>query len=572
MQSTSVNDPTGAYTRRRRSLKLDVIQEGFKRMSYLSGTPSCQVRLPIDLLQQIMDELDEESIRQCALAARCFLVLARRRLFTAISLCEEEYPKNFVTRRLHRVRVGLQRHLPFLVGPSRTRQLSELLTATPELGEYTEELIIEGLKLIQGLRSWYNEKDAPLPRILPRLQPNLTSISLVFHQHFPLQFHTMPLSSCEALIRAVESPTIRKVVLENVEFSDANDLIRFLKHASIGGGLVELAITLFYFSRRADEAAQVPDITSVPNSPNALSSLQLNGRSDDIEKVLQWMRSPESYILLDQLESLVVVTPLSPESLSHITEIIHSARDPSKLSHLGLTSAAETLRCLSISSCPLAQTFLPSQNNLRTIHFYPVSRNYDHLFSLPTDSVEWWCGFLKTFHLPNLTEFRVSRRGTHAHYMICSNGVSLFGDPVENTTQWQRLEAHLAEAAPKATLYIDIRSRGYFCPKKWKSLYFPDDTTKPGYTNFEVFFPLAHEGKVELVIDVKVNTKAICRRQRLREDSPLPKALVKHRGHFVYRPKTRWDVIEDTMCPVDWHESVSASRSEFEYVFLSAGF
>ncbi|KAG7086536.1 hypothetical protein E1B28_002487 [Marasmius oreades] len=562
MHTPSMIDATGPSTKRS-SLMLGVLRKGFNRTSF---TPSCQVGLPRDLLQQIIEELDEESVRQCALAARCFLVPARRRLFTTISLCEEEYPKNFFTGRWHRVRVGMQRHLPSLVGPSRTRRFAELLEATPDLEECTQELIIEGLKLVDGRRSWYNEKDAPLHRILPRL-PNLTKISLVFHHNFPLQFHSLPTSSSEALIRAVQSPKLRKIVLENVRFSDVDDLIRFLKHCSSGGGLTELSVTSFYYSRptEEEERAQVPVSTWAPGVPNVLASLQLNGHSIDVEKILGWMRSHDSYVHLDELESLEVVSPMSPECLTHITEIIHSARVPSQLRHLGLTSSTESLRSLSIS-CPLAQTFLPSKNNLRTIDFYPISRNYDHLFTLPAESVDWWCGFLKTFELPNLMEFRVSRRGTHAHYMICS-GLGLFGDPVENTTQWQKLELQLTKSAPKATLYIDIRSRGYLRASKWKRLYFPDDSSRAGYTNFEVFFPLAHQGRIPLVIDLKVNTKAINRRQRLRENSQLPKAFIKHRGHFMYTPETRWDVLEDFMWS-DWHENVNASRTEFEYVFL----
>ncbi|KAJ8093072.1 hypothetical protein PM082_020554 [Marasmius tenuissimus] len=551
---------------RRRSMRLDVVQRKLSFQRKARPASSCQIQLPLDLLQHIVDELDEASVRQCALAARCFVGPARRRLFASVSLCEEEYPKSHITRQLHKLRVGIRRHISFQMslGSTRVRQFADLLEVSPELGAFTEELIIEGLELVADYRSWYTAKDAPLHLILHRL-PNLKSISLLFSQNYPLIFHRLPPSSRKALVRAVQSPKIQRVVLENVVFEAADDLLHFLDHAVSGGNLTELSIaSLGHAAAKEpnDEWKQlpVPSLVST-DATNVLGSLQIIGTTLHAEKVLQWARSDNTPLRLDELSVLEVVAPMSPDVLRHVAQIVSTQSSTSRLQHLGLTYSPDTLRSLCITCGPLAQSFLcQAQNTLRSITLYPVSRNYDDLFSFPEDMVDWWCSLFKTFSFPNLSEFRVQRRGTHAHYMVSG---MLFGDTdriARNAAQWQRLEVELERSAPNATLRVELRTRGYFGVEKWRNLYFPEHNN----ANLEAFFPLAHVGRVPLVVELKVNTKRANRRLRLREDAVLPKSLVKHRGHFVYTPETRWR----TFAPSNCRPSDMASRTEFEYVFL----
>ncbi|KAL0580452.1 hypothetical protein V5O48_001606 [Marasmius crinis-equi] len=494
---------------RRKSMRLDVVQRSLQRKPSMRPVSLCQVHLPIDLLQHIMDELDEDSVRQCALAARCFVLPARRRLFTAISLCEEEYPKSLITRRWHKLRVGIQRHISsqLSIGSTRCRQFADLLEISPHLGEFTEELIIEGLELTTDYRSWYNIKDAPLHLILPRL-PNLKSISFLFSQNFPLLFHWLPPLSCEAIVRAVQSSKIQRVVIENVIFEEVEDLIHFLKHAASGGNLTELSITSLSTGAAAKESNNewkempIPPLNTTETT-NVLESFQLVGCSIHAEKVFQWARgSDERPIQLGQLSTLEVVTPMSFELIKHVTDVIRTQSTTSRLQHLGLTYSAESLRSLQLSSDPLTKPFLwQAQNTLRSITFYPISRDYDDLFAFPEDMVDWWCSILKTFSFPNLTEFRIQRRGTHAHYML--SGV--FGDAerfASNAAQWQRFEIDLEKSAPNATLRVELRSKGYFGVEKWKRIYFPEGD----YSSLETFFPLAHLGRVPFVLDLEVNT------------------------------------------------------------------
>ncbi|KAL0580450.1 hypothetical protein V5O48_001604 [Marasmius crinis-equi] len=515
-----------------------------------------------------MDELDEDSIRQCALAARCFLGPARRRLFTKVNLCEQEHPHYASTGRWQKLRAGIRHNISSqLLGSTRCRQLAELLESCPEVGEFTEELIIEGLELMPQYRSWYNPKSAPLHIILPRL-PNLKSISLLFPQYYPLHFNWLPPTSRTALVRAVQSPNIRSLVLENVLFEAVDDLIHFVRHAASGGHLTDLSITSLNEGGSAKE--KNPEWKEEPirslnhtDTTNVMRSFHLVACPVHAEQVLQWVRGDDCHLRLSELSALEVVTPMTPEILRLVTEIVGTQLPSSRLQHLGLAYCTEPLHSPPILPGPLSQPLLgQAQHSLQSLTLYVLSRNLGDFQTLPPSTVNWWCSLLKTSSFPNLTEFRIHRRGMAAHSML--SGLTVAWSPdrfAENAIRWQRMEAELVKSAPNVTLRVELWLEGSLSTSKWKNMFFPDGD----YKYLEAYFPLAHSGQVPLVIDMKVSTKRVNRRLRLREDSSLPKNLVKHRGHFVYTPETRWSSLTQTLCP---RFLENASKTEFEYYFL----
>ncbi|KAK1219858.1 hypothetical protein PQX77_017437 [Marasmius sp. AFHP31] len=418
------------------------------------------------------------------------------------------------------MRAGLGQHSSI----TRVRQFAELLKTSSDLGMFTEELIIEGLELIadQTQRSWHDEQDAPLHAIIPQL-PNLRSISLHFYQKSPLYFDRLPQSSSVALVSAVQSSKMRRVVLENVIFGAVDDCIHFLSHALSGGHLTELSIASFSNSQDTSTKGantgwkKIPAHSLTPtNTTNVLRSFQIFGGCPQIEGLLQWAKNASTPIQLNGLATLEIVTPtpMSSDALRHVVALVNE-QSTSRLQHLGLTyeyspgitrSSSTTVRSI------LPQSFLSkARHTLRSITLYPISRVYDHNFFMPEEMVDWWCSLLRTSSFPSLTEFRVHRRGTYAPFHVVSrlpheNTWDEQNRFARNAAQWRRLERELEIAAPNATLKVEVRARtqghGRSGVWRWRKQYFPDGD----YRRLEMYFPLAHSNRVPLVVDLQVET------------------------------------------------------------------
>ncbi|KAL0070539.1 hypothetical protein AAF712_002376 [Marasmius tenuissimus] len=501
------------------STRLGVARLGSTRSASRPTSAYQGVQLPLDLLQNVVDELDETSLRQCALAARCFVLPARRKFFTKISLCERE-PRSGVARQWHKMRAGLGRHTSI----TRIRQFAGLLETSPDLGMFTEELIVEGLELIadQTQRSWHDEQDAPLHAVIPRLS-NLRSISLHFYQKSPLYFDRLPQSSSVALVNAVQSSKMQRIVLENVIFGAVDDCVHFLSHAASGGHLTELSIASFSTPQGTSmkgtntgwKKITAPSLTPT-DTTNVLNSFQIFGSCPHVEDLLQWARNESTPLQLNDLATLEIVTPspMSSDILRHVVALVNE-QSTSRLQHLGLTyeyspgttrSSNATVRSL------LPQSFLSkARHTLRSITLYPISRVYDHNFFMPEEMVDWWCSLLRTSSFPNLTEFCIHRRGTYAPFHVVSrlpheNAWDEQNRFARNAAQWRRLERELEMAAPNATLQVEVRARAQGHSRSgvglWRKQYFPDGD----YRRLEMYFPLAHSNRVPLVVDLQVET------------------------------------------------------------------
>ncbi|KAL0572586.1 hypothetical protein V5O48_009378 [Marasmius crinis-equi] len=286
-----------------------------------SSTPAVStVEVPQDLLYHIFNELDDESVCQCALAARSFLTPAQNRLFRTVVLKEADMS-------------GRSSRLSFLNRPTKAQLLAASLALSPELGKLVKELICEGEGLPHVInrsrpsRAWYCEAKVPFNTILPHLS-GLQSLSLLFCQENPLLCVSIPSPSRVAILQALQSPKIRKLAIENVVENvvyDANHDLLFLRHAVAGGGLEELSITTFDEERELSWLEHWWDVVPIPIctkvNPNVLRTLRINGPPTVVERVLKWVhRPPHNSALLQE--------PADPLLISVIWAS-HPAKNPS---------------------------------------------------------------------------------------------------------------------------------------------------------------------------------------------------------------------------------------------------
>ncbi|KAL0059438.1 hypothetical protein AAF712_013828 [Marasmius tenuissimus] len=533
-----------------------LLGSGNQQTSISSKVGSSRTPLPQELLQSIFAELDDESVRQCALAARSLLEPARSRLFRTLVLREEDDlpPQANKSKKVKR-----------WLGPRSTKsqRLAALLKSASQLGEYAKALIFEGLPYSLLGRPWYRSDEVAFHLILPRL-PNLQSISFLFHQQNPLPFFCVPAPSCAAIIRSLHSPKIRKIIVENVSFDNADNLVVFLKHVASGGGLEELSVTTWAnepiearWHFHQDWWNDVP----IHHRPYALRSLRVNGPPRVIQKVLGWARR-DANLSLDNLSRFEVVGAITPGTLNLVESVIGS--DSLCLRHLGITAGEEPFR----SSFPSTQSSASSLTqalrsgiayNLRVITFYAIAfmKMEGHSPS-PVACLDWWCNFLDGVSLPNLSEFRVDRRGYCSYYLISPEDVIDMGSYRVLPEMWQNLELILARSAPNSTLCIDIEASGWAkTVHSWKEEYFPTGD----YSYLECCFPSAHSGRIPLIFNLTIRVRHFRSRRWLLRSFAKPRRSYE-RGNYAYTPERRW-----TRLDYELHDSqdTNASRSDFEY-------
>ncbi|KAL0570174.1 hypothetical protein V5O48_011793 [Marasmius crinis-equi] len=528
-----------------------------------------KVLLSEDLLQHIFDELDDESVRQCALASRLFLKSARSRLFQRVVLRGKQ---DVVSRpsRLGR----LQKKLASIRNrPTKAEQLAALLTASPKLGEFVKELIFEGQPYTTYL--WYLPVQLPFHDILPRL-PNLQSLSFLFHQHYALFFGSIPAPSRTAIIQALHSPKIRQVVVENVLFGSNDDLSLFLRHATAGGGLERLSISAFNSNQMQQSRLYRNwwDDTPAPllpelNPKNALRTLQVNGPPAVVEQILVWATSDESVFDLTFLFKFEVVGAITSAQLNLVAQISQRSRH---LCHLGITSGEEPFLSASTTHhYPLTHTLHSNSyltQNLHTITCYAISFSRpSHFRSIisPSHCLSWWCTLFATTSFPNLREFRVDRRGHCSYYLLSPEDeiVDMSSSRVEPEI-WQELERALVKGASRASLRVDVEVQGWArMVEEWKEDYFPSGNRdrEGGCVYLRECFPLAHQGEIGLVLNLRIWVRLLPLRRWLQRRFAKRKSAYE-RGCYAYTPQQRWARVDDETVG---SMAVNAIRSDFEH-------
>ncbi|KAL0572777.1 hypothetical protein V5O48_009190 [Marasmius crinis-equi] len=481
---------------------------------------SAWIPLPPEIIWMIIEEVDLASASQCARAASCFVYPARRRIFQRICLFETEYDHMTPTvggRLADLLGLHYQR-TESSVRHNRCIRLIEILDGAPEIRGLVKELVVEGRTsrgTLNPVSSWYSAHDSPLSSVLSRL-PCLESISFLFPLSRPLLFRSLPLDSAHAIIRTVQSPTLRKITLENVLFensaSDPSDLLHFIRLCALGAGLSELSVSEHYTGVRAQDmwtAAfgthhglheghgmdgstwRLKDLMPLPasstrNYPVPLSSLSITGTGFLTRVFLDWAMEPDSPISLSKLSSLTL-GGLSRNSISRASRVIQ--RSSQTLQHLAFTQESYHLSAYpaSLQSSFSTSELLPVQN----LRF--VENHWDELRSCPT--LHRWCTVIESSCFRQLTHFTVD-----IHWYLDSIArASRF-----RSVSWHRLESALYRVSPDAKLCVNVKMTISQCSdahsvSQWWNIIGPDS----GALLAECF-PLAHHKKDGFTFTVTV--------------------------------------------------------------------
>ncbi|KAK7052923.1 hypothetical protein VNI00_004243 [Paramarasmius palmivorus] len=288
-------------------------------------------RLPQELFDAILDifhcSQDIQSLRECALTARCFLPSTRRLIFRTIHLqdilSEDGRAKN-------------------------TEQFEKLLKSSPHLAEYMTELILD----IQGKIHRFDERKLPLPFILSRLE-NLEKITMGKNWMFP----ALSAALLDALLDAIIAPRIRAIVMDRLDFNNIADLIAFCEWTAGSSGIQELSFRHFRTPDRrpADRVlTRLPRRAAAP-TPLNLRTFAVTHKAEEVKAILEWATSSRSCLRFTDLRSLTL-GDLTEASFIHLLRILDAAKDT--LTHLHL------LGNLPLSLPPLSLT---SARHLRTI-------------------------------------------------------------------------------------------------------------------------------------------------------------------------------------------------------------
>ncbi|KAJ8095611.1 hypothetical protein PM082_023017 [Marasmius tenuissimus] len=522
-----------------------------KRQSYFQSKPEkfreMKPRLPHELVLLIVSMLDDDSLRQCALAARRFLPYARNRTFGRLTFKkEEDHEEGRLSHHLDR--------LTELVRPNHVRWYTKsarflaLLESTPGLAELVKELVVEG-KPSTG-RFWSPGDRLLLHQILPRLH-NLETISLLFYRdkEFPFQYFSE--TSRAAIVRALHSPKIRRVTVENVSFNSIDTLLFFLRHTVAGGGLKELSITTWGQLPGRTYSLAPPDLP--PMLASELCSLQVNAPPPIVEEILQWAKSEESHLSLDSLSRFEVVGAVTQAQLNLVAQISSSALQSQHLHHLGIVVGEEATHPNLASSPPdipnhLTRCLLSGlTKNLHTLTLYSISveARRTAYWPTPSSSLTWWITLFTQTSFPTLQEFRIDRRGFCSLHILCPQHIAhdprLISRRHIPPETYHQLENALYRSAPNATLRIDLEASGTgeSTLAAWKEWYFPSNDC----SYLKACFPFAH-----LPEDPSLNTRlAIYLRARVKlaaRSGRAKQGCVYEHGCFVYTPERRWIRLE----------------------------
>ncbi|KAK1218353.1 hypothetical protein PQX77_018969 [Marasmius sp. AFHP31] len=297
--------------------------------------PKLSKPLPPELIEHIFDQLDDSEgtcLRQLSLTARCFLVPARVRLFQAIIIKEEDDSNDSSSRNRMAVKLKNAKIIPPWLRPrstSKLKRLAAVLQRNPGLGTLVRDLIFQGWPMVIGERgpvlSSFRNPDAPIPFILSNF-PNLESISFLLSSYMPPPFFAFSASSCAALVHAVQSPKMRKIVSQHMRYGSIQAMVLFLRHCVSGGSLEEISITCladdppWVAESLEDEWEDIP----VPQagSPSVLRTLRVEGMPLMVETVLGWIVADEENVALDQLSTLDVVGVATPVAAKLVDDIL----------------------------------------------------------------------------------------------------------------------------------------------------------------------------------------------------------------------------------------------------------
>ncbi|KAK7052937.1 hypothetical protein VNI00_004257 [Paramarasmius palmivorus] len=252
-------------------------------------------RLPHEVLDTILENLrqDSQSLRQCALAARCLLPVAQRVIFCTVYLAENEPNSSDVDMmaRFHR-----------------------LLDLSPHLAKYVTEATI----LLHPTEWTDNLSEHPLSLIIPQLH-SLRWLSFNFGNTInPMTFHQL-----HTLLGGSSIPRIRSLRTNFLYVASMGDLARICDWLAEGGDLQELQF----------EHVDISDTTSPVNTgyhsrsatAAQLKKLTISHRLKDIDSFLEWAISSESCLRFDELRELTV-GDLTDQSSEHLLRILHTAR------------------------------------------------------------------------------------------------------------------------------------------------------------------------------------------------------------------------------------------------------
>ncbi|KAK7052935.1 hypothetical protein VNI00_004255 [Paramarasmius palmivorus] len=257
------------------------------------------VRLPQEVLDTVLENLqpgeDVQSLRQCALAARCLRPIAQRILFSAI----------------------------FLSGRGRASDNTDqdkflkLLRQSPHLAGY-----IVKITLFLQPSQWDEDlAQRPLPHIIPQLH---ALKRLVLYSNFDFGETDIPITSHQlyTLLGGGGIPRIRSMELVILHMAGIDDIVRVCEWLA-EGGLQELQFEGLSISDTTSPASFLDTPRPEPATFIKLKNLTVTHQSQVLDLFLSWAVSPKSCLRFDELRELSVgnLTERSSKDLLRVLDI-----------------------------------------------------------------------------------------------------------------------------------------------------------------------------------------------------------------------------------------------------------
>ncbi|KAK7052915.1 hypothetical protein VNI00_004235 [Paramarasmius palmivorus] len=302
------------------------------------------LQLPQEVLDTILENLhpfqDTQTLRRCALTARCLLPTSQRILFRTIFVLDVSWSRR-----------------------ARIDQLHSLLNLSPHLAQYTKVFYL----FLQSSESTFQNL---LPSIIPRLQ-SLQKIEL--HTSLSSDGTYIPFTSLRVttLLGGEEMPRIRSFKLISCSMSDTRELLGVCEWLAARDGLEDLQ---FNDVRVIDAASPSYTTTQSAVAPVHLHSFAITRQSQVVYSLLQWATSSTSCLQFTELKDLTVgdLAEQSSRPLFHIFD-----------------QAKSSLTCLHFegSMSPLTSFQFDTLSQLRTISC--------HIPMHQPSPLKEWCVILK---------------------------------------------------------------------------------------------------------------------------------------------------------------------------------
>ncbi|KAK7052910.1 hypothetical protein VNI00_004230 [Paramarasmius palmivorus] len=343
--------------------------------------------LPQDVLDVIMEKMntfgDRQSLRQCALAARCLLPAAQRILFRRIMLYEAS---------------------PWWPRGSRTNQFISLVKSSPHLAKYITELRL----LVFYLDSPSEWDDAqsrkPLAPIIPHLH-SLQKLQLNLVLRFDPTMAMVPVSSLQVFtfLGGTAMPRITSFSLSGSFPIDMNEVFGICEWLAAHGGLQDLRLDLESLRGLTTSPRTVSDPVKTV-TPIYLRKLTITASQGITEEVLRWATSSISPLRFHELHELTVGN-LTEQSSVYLLCILNTAKS--------------SITCLRFKgSIPSLSAFhFNSFRHLRCIAYDHHLFNFEH----SRTKLDEWCALLKrsrelrleSFIIQTNTNYKGSPLGDH---------------------------------------------------------------------------------------------------------------------------------------------------------------